>query len=245
MIALVDAQPPYFGDILPRADIVFDHHPQSVQYESSFKDVRKNYGATSTILTEYLMSNNIKINQRLATALLYGIKTDTFMLERKVSTADIEAFNYVYPQANHNLMRRMEHPSLSPEEINFFIKALQRQNLIEKILFTHLGLVKREDIIPRLADFCLQVAGAEWSVVSGVFQKKLVISIRNVGYVKNAGEIIRKIFPDSSIAGGHRTMAKAVIPLEDFKKSFGIVKNKDICDTIVKLFRDTLNKQVS
>jgi len=245
MIALVDVQPPYFGDKLPRADIVFDHHPQPEDYESSFKDIRIHYGATSTILSEYLLSNNIKIKQRLATALLYGIKTDTFMLGREVNVADIEAFTYIYPQANHNLMRRMEHPSLNPEEVNSFIKALKRQNLIEKILFTHLGLVKKEDIIPRLADFCLQVAGAEWSVVSGVFQKKLVISIRNVGYVKNAGEIIRKIFPDSSIAGGHRTMAKAVIPLEDFKKSFGIVENKDIYDTIIKLFKDTLKREVS
>jgi len=39
MIALVDVQPPYFGDKLPRADIVFDHHPQPEDYESSFKDI--------------------------------------------------------------------------------------------------------------------------------------------------------------------------------------------------------------
>jgi len=245
MIAMVDVQPPYFGDKVPRADIVFDHHPQSVSYDSSFKDIRVEYGATSTILSEYLISNNIKLNQRLATALLYGIKADTLMLGREVNPADIEAFTYLYPLANHNLIRRMEHPSLNSEEVNSFIKALKKRKLIDKVLFAHLGRVKQEDIIPRLADFCLQMAGAEWSVVSGLFQRNLVISIRNVGYVKSAGEIVKKIFIDTSVAGGHRTMAKAVIPVKDFKRTFDISNNRDIGDKIVELFLNTLKEYVS
>ncbi len=236
MIATVDVQPPYFGDQLPRADIVFDHHPQPVSYESSFKDIRVKYGATSTILTEYLTANDIKLNQRVATALLYGIKTDTLMLGRNVNPADIEAFTSLYPLANHNLIRRMENPSLNPQDVNFFIKALKKQIVIDKILFVHLGRVKQEDIIPRLADFCLQIEGADWSVISGLFQNNLVISLRNVGYVKSAGDIVRRIFNDSSIAGGHRTMAKAVMPTKEFMISFGITSTKMIQAKIIELF---------
>ena len=77
-----------------------------------------------------------------------------------------------------------------------------------------------------MADFCLQIEGADWSVISGLFQKNLVISLRNVGYVKSAGDIVRRIFNDSIIAGGHRTMAKAVIPTKAFMKSFGITSTK-------------------
>jgi nanoRNase/pAp phosphatase (c-di-AMP/oligoRNAs hydrolase) len=244
MLAMVDVQPPYFGENVLKADIIFDHHPQVARYECSFKDIRVQYGATSTILSEYFVSNDIKINQRLATALLYGIKSDTFMLDREVNPADIDAFTYLYPIANHNLIRRMDHPSLNPEEVSSYIKVLREQKLIDKVLFSHLGLVKQEDIIPRLADFCLQVGGAEWSVISGLFQKNLVISVRNVGYVKNAGEVVKKIFQDSSIAGGHRTMAKVVMPLKDFNKAFGIVKNKEIGDKIVKLFRKVFKEKV-
>lgn len=236
MIAMVDVQPPYFGDRVSRADIVFDHHPQPGKYDSSFKDIRTEYGATSTILTEYLMSNHIKLNQRLATALLYGIKSDTLMLGREVNAADIEAFTHLHALANHNLIRQMEHPSLDPDEVSLFIRALKKQKLIDKVLFAHLGRVKKEDIIPRLADFCLQMAGAEWSVVSGLFQRDLVISIRNVGYVKSAAQIVKDVFADSSVAGGHRTMAKAVIPLNVFKKLFHITNNSDIEDKIVDVF---------
>jgi len=244
MIAMVDVQPPYFGDKVPKVDIVFDHHPQSASYECPFKDIRVEYGATSTILGEYLIANGIKLNQRLATALLYGIKADTLMLGREANPADIEAFTHLYPLANHNLIRRMEYPSLNPEEINSFIKALKKQNLIDKVLFAHLGRVKKEDIIPRLADFCLQMAGAEWSVVSGLFQRNLVISVRNVGYVKSAGEMVKKIFDDSSVAGGHRTMAKAVLPIKDFKQSFSVNNNKEIGDRIVDIFLKVLKDDV-
>jgi nanoRNase/pAp phosphatase (c-di-AMP/oligoRNAs hydrolase) len=183
------------------------------------------------------------VNQRLATALLYGIKTDTLELEREANPADIEAFTCLYPLANHNLIRQMENPSLNTQEITSYIRALKKQRLIEKVLFTHLGRVRKEDIIPRLADFCLQIEGAEWSVVSGLFQRNLVISIRNVGYVKSAAEIVRKIFSDTSIAGGHRAMAKAVIPIRAFKKAYQIVANKEIEDKIVELFLEAMREE--
>ena len=245
MVAMVDVQPPYFGSQVPHTDIVFDHHQQPVSYEASFKDIRAKYGATSTILTEYLTANDMKLTQRVATALLYGIKTDTLMLGRNVNPADIEAFTALYPLANHNLIRRMENPSLNPQDVSSFIKALKKQILIDKILFVHLGRVTQEDIIPRLADFCLQIEGADWSVISGLFQKNLVISLRNVGYVKSAGDIVRKIFNDSKVAGGHRTMAKAVIPTKDFMQSFGINSTKMIPEKIIELFERGLKEYIS
>ena len=115
--------------------------------------------------------------------------------------------------------------------------------MIDKVLFTHLGRVTKEDIIPRLADFCLQIAGAEWSVVSGLFQRNLVISIRNVGYVKSAAEIIKKVFTDTSVAGGHRTMAKATIPIKEFKKLFQLTDNKDIGDKIIELILKAMKEE--
>jgi hypothetical protein len=50
-------------------------------------------------------------------------------------------------------------------------------------------------------------------VVSGVVADELHISVRNVGYVRSAGEVTRAAFGDIGSAGGHRTMAKAMLPL--------------------------------
>ncbi len=236
MIALVDVQPPYFGDTLPRADIIIDHHPRVADCPRAFRDIREEYGATSTILGEYLIANGVAFNQRLATALLYGIKSDTLMLGREVHAADVEVFTSLYPLANHSLIRRIEFPSLNPEEVSSFSRALTKHRLINRVAFTHLGRVRREDIIPRLADFCLQIDGAEWSVVSGVFERRVVISVRNAGSGKSAGDVVKKLFPDPKTAGGHRTMAKVNITVSDFKKLFHLRSTAALAEVIIDAF---------
>lgn len=236
MIAMVDVQPPYFGNGIPGADIIFDHHPQVADYACSFKDIRVEYGATSTILSEYLIASGGTFNQRLATALLYGIKADTLMLGREVHAADVEVFTHLYPLANHNIIRRIENPSLNPEEVNSFIRALKKYRLVNRVVFAHLGKVGREDIIPRLADFCLQIDGAEWSVVSGLFGGRVIISVRNGGYGRSAGEVVKKIFPDPETAGGHRSMAKVNIAWSDFKKLLRVRSLAALEETIVDSF---------
>ena len=227
-IALVDVQPPYFGDLLPRVDAVIDHHPCVAPYEARYRDIRTSFGATSTIFVQYLQAVDAKITQRLATALYYGIKTDTLFLGRETTDADIEAFTYLYPLANHGFIRRMEHPKLPLRDLDAFGYALRCRAIIGTTFFTHLGMVEREDVLPQFAEFCLQVEGVEWSVVSGIFGGNLIVSVRNVAYVKSAGELVRNAFGALGSAGGHRSMAKAVIPLANVEQAYGRMSDADL-----------------
>jgi hypothetical protein len=59
--------------------------------------------------------------------------------------------------------------------------------------------------------------------------------VRNVGFVKSAGEILKRLFDGIGSAGGHRAMAKAVIPLERFKEQFGEVSERVIREAMVPL----------
>ena len=77
------------------------------------------------------------------------------------------------------------------------------------------------ELVAQFADLFLQVEGAEWSVVSGMVNEELHVSVRNVGYVRAAGEVVRAAFADLGSAGGHRTMAKAVIPLATWRAHVG------------------------
>jgi nanoRNase/pAp phosphatase (c-di-AMP/oligoRNAs hydrolase) len=213
-IAVVDMQPPHVRTPLPRVDLVIDHHPEQTGYEATIRDVRPSYGATATMLVEYLLCRGNNVGTRLATALLYGIKSDTFLLGRETNAWDVEAFSYLYPLANHNLLRRIERPELPPTAIDALGRALRTRRVRDKVAFVFLGSVEREDLIPQIADFCLQFEGVEWAVVSGIFESDLVISVRNVGYVKAAGKVLKDAFGGIGAAGGHGSMAKAIIPLE-------------------------------
>jgi len=235
-IAMVDVQPFYFGNPDIKTDIIIDHHPQREEYRVPFCDIRVHYGATSTIIAEYLFAEETKISQRLATALVYGIKTDTLFLGRDINSSDIKAFTHIYPLANRHMILQMEHPRLKPDEIHLFVKALKNQKLIGNIVFADLGRVSKEDIIPRLADFCMEIDGAQWSVISGIVEKNIVLSVRNVGYVEHAGEVARHAFGKVGSAGGHRSTAKAVMPLAAFKKHFKISRKEEIGKKIIELF---------
>ena len=174
-------------------------------------------------------------SQRLATALLYGIKTDTLFLERGSNLADLEAFTYLYPLANRALISRIERPALPREDLEALGRALSRLQLHDGVAVIHMGEIKREDVISQMAEFCLQIEGVYWGVVSGLCEDRVVISVRNVGYVRSAGDIMKRLFDTIGSAGGHRTMAKAVVPLDRFKEQFGEVSEKVIRDAMVPL----------
>lgn len=243
-IALVDVQPTFFGDRLPPVDTVIDHHPLVGSYEAKFKEIRAEEGATSTILTKYLRSSQVVISERLATALLYGIKTDTITLNRDANADDVDAFTFLYPHTNLPLLRRIERAEVPPEEMKSLGKALADHWIEEGIFFVNVGRVDREYLIPKMADFGIQVKGVEWSVSFGILSgSHLVISVRNVGYVRSAGRLVRDLFRDIGSAGGHRSAAKAVIPLKNIRKAIGKSSQKQIKIWLTKIFTKAVTEK--
>ncbi len=243
-IALVDVQPPFFSDGLPPLDTVIDHHPQVGTYDARFKEIRAEEGATSTILTKYLRASQVDISERLATALLYGIKTDTITLNRDANHDDVEAFTFLYPLANLGLLRRIERAEVPPSEIKSLGQALAAHWISDGIFFVNVGRVDREYLIPKMADFGIQVKGIEWSVAFGILgNAHLIVSVRNVGYVKSAGRLVRELFKDIGSAGGHRSAAKAVITLSRVRKMIGRGSQDAIKKWLTELFTKAVTEK--
>lgn len=235
-IALLDVQPPYFGERLPAAQIVIDHHPRVAPIDVAYCDLRPHYGATSSILTEYLEACEADVSQRLATALLYGIKSDTLMLNRETGPADLRAFMSLYPLTNYNVLRRIERPELPLSFAETLARVLPRMRKQNGLLTLHIGAVERDDLIPQLADFCMQFEGTDWVVVSGKWKGSVVMSVRNPGYVRSAGDVVRKLFNGIGRAGGHRSMAKAIVPLARWRHLLGSTRDGEIAHQIEELF---------
>jgi nanoRNase/pAp phosphatase (c-di-AMP/oligoRNAs hydrolase) len=243
-ICLVDCQPSYFNPAyfereLPRVDAVFDHHPEVVNVNVPFKEVRTNEGATSTILTTLLRASDVEVSERLATALLYAIKTDTFFM-REAAEDDVESFLYLYPLANQNIIRRMEKPEIDSDQLLKFGEAIRKHVLFDNVFFCYAGEGIKEDMIARLADFGLQTRGVEWSCAFGFEKNIMVLSLRNVGYVKSAGRILRKCFNHMGSAGGHRNAARALVTKAALKKLYG----KDFMETIPRIIMQTVLDEI-
>ena len=241
-IATVDVQPHYFGGLINRVDLVIDHHPERAGYTAAFKDIRPDYGSTCTILTEHLRAVEVNISERTATAMLYAIKSDTLFLSRHTNEPDLDAFRFLYPLANAALVRKMEGSQTTVERLACIATAVRQGRVAGPLYTTHLGEVPREDLVAYVADFLLQVEEIKWSVVSGIVQGDMVISVRNLGYSRNAGEFVKRSFGDIGSAGGHRAMAKAVAPLARFQQKYGSTAPDRVLGVTHDLAREFLDE---
>jgi nanoRNase/pAp phosphatase (c-di-AMP/oligoRNAs hydrolase) len=220
-IAMVDVQPHYFVGLIDRVDLVIDHHPEQPGYTTVFKDIRPDYGSTSTILTEHLRAVDSNISERTATAMLYAIKSDTLFFNRQTNRVDLEAFSYLYPLADAAMIRKMEGAEITIERLEYVMRAHRGGALADQVFCAFVGTSPREDFITYVADFFLQLEDVKWTVIAGIVNDTLIVSVRNLGYTKNAGEFVRRAFAGVGSAGGHRAMAKAVVPMAAFREKFG------------------------
>jgi nanoRNase/pAp phosphatase (c-di-AMP/oligoRNAs hydrolase) len=241
-IATVDVQPHYFGGMLDRADLVIDHHPEQPGYSAVFKDIRADYGSTSTILTEHLRAVDVNISERTATAMLYAIKSDTLFFARHTNRVDLDAFTFLYPLSDAALIRKMEGAEITLERLDYVTRASQVGILKEQVFSAFIGEALREDFIPYTADFFLQLENVKWTIVAGVVSSSLIVSVRNLGYSRNAGEFVKKWFGDIGSAGGHRAMAKAVVPMERFRQKFGDLTGPAITARIAEMAEQFLHE---
>lgn len=222
---MVDSQPDHhecFISLKPEA--IIDHHPVSPRSHAPFMDIRPKYGATASILIEYLRAAKIKPSTKLATCLYYAIKTDTSDFERQTLIEDIEAFQYVFELSNITLARRIEHSEIRRDFLIYFQKALQDLSIRNNWAFIHLGLVPSPDLCVQIADFLMRIDKVNWSIVSGMHQGKLVVIFRNDGIRKNAGLVAKQAFAKWGSAGGHKSMARAEIRLDALQS---VIQTKD------------------
>jgi nanoRNase/pAp phosphatase (c-di-AMP/oligoRNAs hydrolase) len=219
-LVLVDVQPPYFEEDLGEIAAVIDHHPIAGEYEARYRDVRTDYGASATMAAEYLLAQGEQaLDQQLATALLYGILTDTRHMVRSAGGADLEMFSHLFPRADLALLNAIQHPSYSAKAMRRFGHALEVARVRHGIAYLHLGKMdpREEHIVAQLAEFCLGFEGAQVSAVSAVFGGNFVMSTRALSPEAQLGDRLRELFGDVGSAGGHPVMAKAVIRLADWK----------------------------
>ncbi|MGD0281823.1 MAG: DHH family phosphoesterase [Dissulfurispiraceae bacterium] len=227
--ALVDAQPQFFAEISrPRFDIVIDHHPPTDKLAVRFADIRPDYLSTSSIMTEYLRAAGVRLTKNLASALFYGIKTDTRHFMGDLSNGDVEAIKWLSKKADRYIVEQIEFSQFSQEGLDYFSIALLRKLFVNGVMFSHLGPVPFFDICVQVADFFIRVQNVSWALVTGVIGDRLVVIFRNNGIKKDAGHLARKAFSQLGSAGGHKSMGRAEMSQKSLPGGLLLTDNKGI-----------------
>jgi nanoRNase/pAp phosphatase (c-di-AMP/oligoRNAs hydrolase) len=174
--------------------------------------------------------------------MLYAIKSDTLFFARHTNRVDLEAFTFLYPLADAALIRKMEGAEITLERLEFVTRASRTGLLRDQVFTAYIGEAPREDFIPYTADFFLQLEDVKWTIVAGTVADTLIVSVRNLGYSRNAGEFVKRWFAELGSAGGHRAMAKAVVPMERFHAKFGDLEGPAITARLAEMAEQFLHE---
>ncbi|HEX2171738.1 MAG TPA: DHH family phosphoesterase, partial [Dehalococcoidia bacterium] len=216
---LVDTQPGAGNYSLPERylpTVVIDHHQPPVRLgPAEYFDVRTEYGATTTVALEYRNAIDRPIDPKLATAMFYGIKSDTQDLGRHVSEADVEAYLQLFPLVDKVLLPQIERPRLPRLYFESLRMALERAHLWGTVLISALDEMDNPNTAAEMADYFLRLEGVTWSICFGYHGDGLYVSVRTSDPDANAATVIQSAIRELGSSGGHGMMAGAKVARPD------------------------------
>lgn len=238
-LALVEASLPGKNNILPTdvmPNIVFDHHQTEAEdIVADFVEVRTGVGATATIMTKYLQQLNVPVDAKLATAMLYAIRTDTRGFTKGATAEDMAAATFLSAYADMGLLQRIETPPMTADTLDVLGRSVMNREVYGSHLLSSVGFIHDRDALPQAADFLMQLEGITTVLVFGILEDVIYISARSNDVRINLGEGLERCFGKQN-AGGHPHMAGGQIKL-------GIFGNVEDEDALLKLAKDAIRKQ--
>ncbi len=217
VVCMVDTQPGTGNNSYPDdrpIHLVIDHHPpRDICTTCRWVDIREDYGASATILFEYLLAQNINFGTKLATILFYAIKSETQDLGREWCKADREAYLHLLPLSNNRILFNIIHSKVPREYFFAFSKAIQNARVYGSLLIFNLYDIDNADIVAEMADFLLRAMGIEVVLGMGRYDGEVVLSFRTTSHHINAGEVMQDIVDGLGTAGGHGMMAGGQVRL--------------------------------
>lgn len=215
---LLDCQP-FAGNVtLPERVMplaVIDHHLLRHRTRKvPFFDVRPDYGACSTIIYEYLISEDMAIPTPVATALFHAIFSETQGLGREGSPADKKAYLELLPRVSFERLSKIQYPSLSRDFISNLLRVLASGFYYKHLVGAILEELPYPDFVAEMADFLLRIKNMSWSICLGSYQGLLYVSIRSRNIHANTARLLKRAIPKSGTAGGHELIAGAQVKID-------------------------------
>jgi nanoRNase/pAp phosphatase (c-di-AMP/oligoRNAs hydrolase) len=207
IVCMVDTQPEAGNTSFPigrEVHVVIDHHPASSACQRCrWVDIRDGYGATATILFEYLLAQETTFGTRLATSLFYAIKSETQDLGREGGKADRDAYMQLLPLTNIHILFAITHPKVPRDYFHTFNRAIENSRSYGPLLVFNLYQIDHPEIVAEMADFLMRAEGVDVVLGMGRYVGNEILSMRTLSEEIVAGEIMRVLVDGLGSAGGH------------------------------------------
>ncbi|MBI4677442.1 MAG: DHH family phosphoesterase [Elusimicrobia bacterium] len=215
-IALVDTQPPFKNNRFPsrrRApEFIVDHHPRHSNTRAECVIVDEDAGATTTILGEALLACGLSVPRKIATAMVYGIGSETQNLGREAASRDIKVYQAFWLKANMKALWGIAYPKRPADFFATLARGIRHAFTAKNVIGVHLGALTTPDRVGQIADTLLTHEKMRWSVVTGRYQSRLHVSLRTNDPDAEAGRLLRRLLGHGK-GGGHQMIAGGVVDL--------------------------------
>ena len=237
IVICVDFSHPGANNILPETcvpHIVIDHHTTDQRPAGDVILVRSEFAATSSLIASVLMNSDIEMNSEIATALAFGIRTDTLGFTRSFNAVDLRALSWLGAWIDWELMRSFESPPRSQEVLSIFKQALADAEFEDGLMLVPISKMADRDALSQVADFLLPTEGVNVVVAFGVRMSKVILSARSRNDSIHIGKMLSKTFEKGS-AGGHKALAGGQIPFDEL----GVDCEIQAMDSVSTILKDT------
>ena len=216
-VVMVDSQPNTgrhtFDSNVP-IKAVIDHHDTPGDLTGvAFSDIRPKLGATCTLVTRYLIDQQVTIPERVATALLYGIETEVGGFPREAGPDDDAALARLYPLADRNLIAQIRNARLPHSHFECVLQALQSSFIYDRLIVSWVNPLPQPELAAEVCDFMVRFEKVDWAVCAGVYQDSMILSVRSSKSNAEAGERLKRVVGELGKAGGHHRRAGGCIKL--------------------------------
>jgi len=214
---LLDTQPisaycPLPKSIQPTA--VIDHHRgRHRNPHGPFSDIRTEVGATSSIIFSYFMELEESISPKLGATLLFAIESDLAGAAGAPGDLDNLALSSLTLIADTRMLYQMRYVDLPQSYYTSYAAALNNALYFDNAIMSHIDVIDSLEKPAVMADFLLRFDAVQWSLVTGVHENKLIMSLRTSSKMLSAVDVIRKLTRNIGEGGGHRLKAGGYIPL--------------------------------
>ncbi|MFQ6103470.1 MAG: bifunctional oligoribonuclease/PAP phosphatase NrnA [Candidatus Glassbacteria bacterium] len=244
-VALLDTQPGAGNNSLPKGitpTVVIDHHAPLRGVQAHYLDIRPDYGATITIIWEYLREAGVRIEANIATAIAYAISSETQDLGREAATVDKKAYLDVFPISNLKKLSMIYHPRLTWEYFETMRNAITNTQSKRHVIYCNLGEIANPDFVHQVADLLLRVERKSWSLAMGRSDGILYFSLRTTRTKARAGKMLRRIIGKRGSAGGHDMIAGGRIEYDGLPESEVLEIEEDILQRFLRAVGVASNK---
>jgi nanoRNase/pAp phosphatase (c-di-AMP/oligoRNAs hydrolase) len=160
-----------------------------------------------------MMEQNVSIPEKVATALLYGIETEVTGYPREAGGADDDALLFLYPLADKDIIAQIRNARLPQSHFECMLQALQSSFIYDRLIISWVDELAQPDHAAEVVDFMIRFEKVDWAVCGGIYQDKLILSVRAAIEDARAGELLRQVVGKLGRAGGHDRRAGGCIRL--------------------------------